>query len=177
MATHRGRHARRGPKRKWDDFQLTLTSNGMATNTFTAFDVMGVFSGTYGSVPHQSTLSIPRFDIGTSAAGTGTGTNYLTVGFMIASRLLSPTDASLNPSTAVRGFWWTRKYQLQNNSNPPATLLAVQGMDALNWKVRTRRTLKELDDTLWAVVRADYTGFTAASFNVDLSLHVGILYP
>lgn len=166
----------RKKRRKWDDYSFTWTPTAFATNTFAALDVMQQFKTDFGSKPHQATLSIPRFDITTDALGTGTGTNTITLGFMIGSSNMALTDPALNPANS-HGMWWVRKYQLQNNSNPPGVLWAIQGTDALNWKVRTRRTLKELDDTLWMCLRADYAGFTASSLNISVSLHVGILYP
>lgn len=172
-----GHPKHRGSRRKWDDFATTIVHNGMVTGTFAASDVGAIFAGKYGYLPHQSTLDIPRFDMQTDAAGTGTGTNLVTLGFKVASSAISLTDPSLDPVLNADDFWWVRKYQVQNNSNPPGVLWAIQGVDALDWKVNTRRTLKLLGDTLWCSIRVDYTGFTAASFNTSVSLHVGILYP
>jgi hypothetical protein len=166
----------RGPRRKWDDFAISHTFTGASTGVTEVYDVIGGsggFTATFGSRPHQATLSIPRFDMSTLGTGTGTNVNSITLGFCVGPNTLDAAD--LDPSTNAQVFWWIRKYTLQNNSNPAGALWAIQGTDALNWTVRTRRTLKELGDTLWVAVRPDFTGFTAVATTIDL--HVGILYP
>lgn len=166
-------HHRGGKRRKFDDYPVTFTGTLTPTGTTDVHDVMSQFKTDFGSVPHQATLSIPRFDLSTVGTGTGTGVNSITLGFCVGPNTLDALD--LDPSASSRIFWWTRKYYLQNNSNPVGVLWAIQGMDANNWKVNTRRTIKELDATLFTAVRADFTGFTQIDY--VLNMHVGILYP
>lgn len=168
---HRGGGRQR---RKWDDYELTVSSAIGTSGSLGIQDVMAQFKTDYGSVPHQATLSIPRFDLATLGTGTGTGLNYVTLGLVVGPNTLDAVD--MDPVANPRLFWWVRKYALQNNSNPAGIPWAIQGEGGdANWKVRTRRTLKELDSTLFAVIRADFGGFTQVL--VDWHLHVGILYP
>lgn len=170
---HRGGHTRhRGTRRKWDDYAVSLDFNATATGQVNVVDVMGNFKTAYGAVPHQATLSIPRFDLVSVGTGTGTGVNGFNLGFAVGPATLDAAD--LDPVANADIFWWVRKYYVQNNSNPAGVPWAISGIDANNWKVNTRRTIKELGWTLWASVRADFTGFTA--LDVTLSVHVGILY-
>lgn len=169
----RPRHKGRRPRRKFDDYPISHEFAGAATATPEAFDVMGQFATDYGAKPYQATLSIPRFDLATIGSGTGTNRCSITLGFTVGPKTLDAAD--LDPVINPREFWWVRKYYVQNNSNPAGMLWAIQGMGGADaWKVKTRRTLKNLDDTLWVVVRPDFTGFTALDTVVDM--HVGVLY-
>lgn len=164
---------RRGSGRKWDDHRVSHTFTGASSTIPEIFDVFADFKSTYGAVPHQATLSIPRFDMSTIGTGTGSGTNSVTLGFIVAPNTM--TAIELDPVTNADVMWWDRKYYVQNNSNPAGELWAIQGSDELNWKVRTRRTLKALNETLFVCVRPDFTGFTALATTINLQ--VGILYP
>src|SRR5581483_6410735 len=162
----------RGPRRKFDDYAVSHTFAGANSTVSEIFDVMNQFKTDYGAKPYQATLSIPRFDLVTVGTGAGTNVNSVTLGFIVAPNTM--TAPELDPVANPRNFWWTRKYYVQNNSNPPGVPWAIQGVDALDWTVRTRRTIKALDHTLFMVVRPDFTGFTALATTVNL--HVGILY-
>jgi len=174
MSRSHHRDSRRPQPRKFDVYRLTTSYNISTTGAagVTTKDVMGQFATDYGAKPYQATLSIPRFDVTSEGTGTGTGSNSFTVGFMVGSNQLDAAD--LDPVANPNEFWWDRKWYLQNNSNPVGVPWAMQGAAQSNLEVRTRRTLKNLDDTLWTAVRADFAGFTALT--VTVSLVVGILY-
>jgi hypothetical protein len=172
MATRK--HRRTQGRRKWDDYPVSHDFVGAASGTAEAYDIGNQFKTDYGYWPHQATLSIPRFDLSTVGTGTGTGLNFITVGFVVGPNTLDAVD--LDPVANAREFWWVRKYSVQNNSNPAGILWAIQGEGGSdNWKVKTRRTLKALDDTLWMAVRPDFGGFTGLLTSANV--HVGILYP
>jgi len=169
---HRPRRGSRG--RKFDIYRTSTTFNITTSGSagVLASNIIGGFKTTYGADPFQATLSIPRFEVASVGVGTGTGLNSFTLAFCVGPNTLDAND--LDPVANPDQMWWDRKFYLQNNSNPAGIPWGIQGVDALNYKVNTRRTLKTLGDTLFASCRADFTGFT--EIDVTLDLQVGILY-
>lgn len=167
-----GHTRRRSQKRKFDIFRKSSTFTGATTGVAEIDPILSSFVTSYGAMPFQATLSIPRFDIMTVGTGTGTGANSVTVGWLVGAGTLDAAD--LDPVANPDQFWWVRKFYLQNNSNPVGVPWAVQGIDMGNMRVGTKRTLKTLGDQLFLAVRPDFTGFTAVQTTINAQY--GILY-
>jgi hypothetical protein len=149
------------------------TFAGAATATSEAWDVTTAFTTEFGAIPQGLTLGPIAFDLGILGTGTGTGLNSVTVGFMVGPDSLDAID--MDPvSQANFGFWYVRKFYLQNNSNGAGAPWADQGQSE-QFHVNTRRKLVAMRSSLWVNVRPDFTGFTAVSTTIDM--RVNLLYP
>lgn len=169
MTRRHHRNFRRGTPRKFDIYRTSTNFAGAASGTPEAFDIMGQFKTDFGATPYQATLSMDYFDLQTFATGTITAgsTPSVTLGFLVGPATLDAID--LNPSTDANKFWWVRKYYVD-----PSTGRLVPQYDVLANKVRTRRTLKVLGDTLWCAALPNFAGATALA--TAISFQVGILY-
>lgn len=174
MTRNAGRSRKGKSPRKFDMYRVSHTFSHTTSGAagVLATDVGAGFSGTYGTNPYQATWSVERFDVSSLGTGTGTGLNNITFGWLMGPSTLDTAD--LDPVANPDEFWWVRKFSVQNNSNPAGILWSIQGVDAGNMKVNTRRTRKNLGDTLWIASRADFTGFT--ELDLFVAVHYGILY-
>jgi hypothetical protein len=161
------------PKRKSTILRLGHTFTGAATATAEAWDVTADIQTLISAIPQGMTLGPGHFDLGLVGTGTGTGLNSVTLGFIVGPSSLDALD--MDPvSQANFGFWWLRKFYVQNNSNPAGEAWAVQGV-ADQFRINTRRRLEALKTSLFCVARPDFTGFTALATTVDLQMT--LLYP
>ena len=149
----RAHHRRgQGPRRKFDMYKISLSLGALASGTASAVDVMAQFKTDFGAIPFQATLGPIDYYVTSIAAGTAavTDLNVVNLGFLVGPSTLDSAD--LDPVTDANKFWYVRKFELQNNSSPAGIPWATQGL-VTDFRVKTRRTLKVLGDTLWVAGR------------------------
>lgn len=136
----------------------SVSFTGGTSGTVEVSDILPALTA---SVNEGFTIGPILYDIACTGTGTGTGQNSLTLGLLMGPGTLDAADLdpSANPNI---GWWYTRKFYLQNNSNPAGEPWLIQGGPG-PFKVATKRKVEALSTGLFVCALPTFAGFTAVA--------------